>query len=85
MNNFESTPALKIKHKLFLVNIFGPNFNEEVDYEENQSEPTIVHYLSIVFQYFNQQGLGSDCDAKLLHALEIVERVIFKLKWNMKR
>jgi len=76
---------LRIKHKLYMVSMFGPDYNEDIDYIDNNSENTVIQYLSIVFKFFNGQGLGNDGDIKMLHALEVIEKVTFKLKWNMRR
>ena len=41
--------------------------------------------MNIVFQFLNKDMESVDVEAKILYALEIIERVIFKLKWNMRR
>jgi hypothetical protein len=65
--------------------VMGVDFNEEVEYEDTQSEPTIIQYLNIVFQFLSSGKLTVDADVKMLYALEIIERAVFKLKWNMRR
>ncbi len=39
----------------------------------------------MIFQFLESDVQGSDAEAKMLYALEVIEKVIFKLKWNMRR
>ena len=52
-----------------MLMMFGENFNEDTDYDDHQSEPTLIQYLDIVFAYLNASNLSTDADVKMLYAL----------------